>query len=114
MMPPPWIVRSSETMTWRSEPTDIMSIARRRATITRGHGLVVASSSVFAFRFSAFASGDPAEVLKVARAFSVYVEQNGAILDHTLATALVDGNGEVREIWRGNGWNVNDLVAALR
>ena len=61
-----------------------------------------------------FASGDPAEVLKVARAFSVYVEQNGAILDHTLATALVDGNGEVREIWRGNGWNVNDLVAALR
>lgn len=61
-----------------------------------------------------FASGDPAEVLKVARAFSVYVEQNGAILDHTLATALVDENGQVREIWRGNGWSVNDLVAALR
>jgi protein SCO1 len=61
-----------------------------------------------------FASGDPAEVLKVARAFSVYVEQNGAILDHTLATALVDENGQVREIWRGNGWSVNDLLAALR
>ena len=61
-----------------------------------------------------FASGDPAEVLKVARAFSVYVEQNGAILDHTLATALVDENGQVREIWRGNGWTVNELVAALR
>lgn len=61
-----------------------------------------------------FASGDPAEVLKVARAFAVYVEQNGAVLDHTLTTALVDETGRVREIWRGNGWSVNDLVAALR
>ena len=37
-----------------------------------------------------FAGGDSDAVLRVARAFSVYVERNGALLDHTLATALVD------------------------
>lgn len=61
-----------------------------------------------------FASGEPDEVLKVARAFSVYIERNGALLDHTLATALIDEHGRVREIWRGSGWSVTDLVAALR
>ena len=61
-----------------------------------------------------FASGDPDEVLKVARAFSVYVERNGAVLDHTLATALVDPQGRVQEIWRGNGWRVDDVTAAVR
>ena len=40
-----------------------------------------------------FAGGDSAAVLQVARAFSVYVEKNGALLDHTLATALVDRHG---------------------
>ncbi|MEO5819709.1 MAG: SCO family protein [Vicinamibacteraceae bacterium] len=61
-----------------------------------------------------FAGGEPAAVLQVTRAFSVYVERNGALLDHTLATALLDGRGRVVEIWRGNGWQVTDVTAALR
>jgi protein SCO1/2 len=61
-----------------------------------------------------FAGGDGAAVLQVARAFSVYVERNGALLDHTLATALVDRRGRIVEIWRGNGWRLDDVTAALR
>ena len=61
-----------------------------------------------------FATGRPDEVLRVARAFSVYIERNGALLDHTLATALVDADGRVVEIWRGNGWKAAEVAAALR
>ena len=61
-----------------------------------------------------FAGGDSAAVLQVARAFSVYVEKNGALLDHTLATALVDRRGRIVEIWRGNGWRLDDVTTALR
>jgi protein SCO1 len=61
-----------------------------------------------------FVSGDPAEVLRVARAFSVHVERNGVLLDHTLATALIDPSGRVAEIWRGNGWKASEVLAALR
>jgi protein SCO1/2 len=60
-----------------------------------------------------FATGNPDEVRQLARAFSVYVEQNGALLDHTLATALVGPDGRVVEIWRGNGWKARDVLAAL-
>jgi len=61
-----------------------------------------------------FATGKPDDVLRVARAFSVYVEKNGALLDHTLATALVDADGRVVEIWRGNRWTAGEITAALR
>lgn len=61
-----------------------------------------------------FATGKPDDVQRVARAFSVYVERNGALLDHTLATALVDAGGRVVEIWRGNGWKSAEVAAALR
>lgn len=61
-----------------------------------------------------FAGGDAVEVTRVARAFSVYVERNGALLDHTLATALVDRRGRIVEIWRGNGWKTSEILEALR
>jgi protein SCO1/2 len=61
-----------------------------------------------------FAGGDSDAVRRIARAFSVYVEKNGALLDHTLATALVDRRGRIVEIWRGNGWRLDEVTAALR
>jgi protein SCO1 len=61
-----------------------------------------------------FAGGDPPDVLRVAREFSVHVEENRVLLDHTLATALIDAHGRVVEIWRGNGWKASDVLAALR
>jgi protein SCO1 len=61
-----------------------------------------------------FAGGTRDDVMRVARGFSVYVERNGALLDHTLATVLVDRTGHIGEIWRGNSWKPGEVVEALR
>ena len=60
-----------------------------------------------------FATGPKDEAEALSRAFSVYTERNGALLDHTLCTALIGPDGRVRQIWRGNGWKVGEIVAAL-
>jgi protein SCO1/2 len=61
-----------------------------------------------------FVTGDPAQVTRLTTAFSVHVEPNGVLIDHTLATALVDRDGRVVDIWRGNGWKVSEFVDGLR
>jgi protein SCO1 len=60
-----------------------------------------------------FVTGDPAEVARLTTAFSIHIERSGVLLDHTLATAIVDADGRIVEIWRGNGWSVADFVDAL-
>lgn len=61
-----------------------------------------------------FVTGSAEAIDGVAKAFAVYTERNGAALDHTLATALIGPDGRVVEIWRGNGWKEEDVLAALR
>jgi protein SCO1/2 len=58
-------------------------------------------------------TGEPEQIARLTRAFAVHVEQNGVLLDHTLATAVIDGDGRVVEIWRGNRWTAAEVVAAL-
>ena len=61
-----------------------------------------------------FATGHADEIARLTSAFSVHVERGGILIDHTLATAVIGGDGRVVEIWRGNGWSTGELVAALR
>lgn len=61
-----------------------------------------------------FATGEKPEAAALARAFSVYTERNGVTLDHTLCTALIGPDGRVLEIWRGHGWNTDDVLKAVR
>ena len=61
-----------------------------------------------------FAGDESAEITRLARAFSVSVERNGALLDHKLATALVDRTGHIVDIWRSNGWKTSEILAAVR
>jgi protein SCO1/2 len=61
-----------------------------------------------------FATGQAGEIARLTSAFSVHVERGGVLIDHTLATAVIDGDGRVAEIWRGNGWSTGELVAVLR
>lgn len=60
-----------------------------------------------------FATGAPAEIERLARLFAVRIERNGASLDHTLATALVGPDGTVVEVWRGNAWKPEEVVARI-
>ncbi len=60
-----------------------------------------------------FATGDVPEITHLARSFSVFTERKGVTLDHTLCTALIGPDGRVREIWRGNAWNADEIFAFL-
>jgi protein SCO1/2 len=59
-------------------------------------------------------TGSVDEIARLTTAFAVHVERNGVLLDHTLATAVIDTDGRVVEIWRGNRWTATAVVAALR
>lgn len=61
-----------------------------------------------------FVTGTVEEVDRLTKAFSVHVERNGALIDHTLATALVDEEGRVTDFWRGNAWTTAEVTDALR
>lgn len=65
-----------------------------------------------------FATGDGEEIRKLKQQFAVHAERSAAgSLDHTLATALINSDGRLVEIWRGNAWKpaeIIDRLAAMR
>lgn len=61
-----------------------------------------------------FATGDPAEITKLTQAFSLSVQPESDTINHSLATALVDQEGVIRKIWRGNGWQPAEALQAVR
>jgi protein SCO1 len=61
-----------------------------------------------------FVTGRSEEIARLTSAFSIHVERNGVLLDHTLATAVIDAEGRIVEIWRGNNWTSQDVVEVLR
>ncbi len=65
------------------------------------------------FAIWTFATGEPAEIHDLTSAFSVLVQPEAGTISHSLATALVDGEGKIVRIWRGNGWTPREVLAAL-
>jgi protein SCO1/2 len=61
-----------------------------------------------------FVTGEQDQLARLTRGFAVHVERNGVLLDHTLATAVIDRDGRIVEIWRGNGWKVDEVLDVLR
>lgn len=61
-----------------------------------------------------FATGQPAEVEKLTKAFSIFVQSEGGTISHSLATALVDRGGKIIKIWRGNAWTPGEAMTELR
>jgi protein SCO1/2 len=60
-----------------------------------------------------FATGRPVEIQKLTKGFSVLVQPEKGTISHSLATALVDEEGKIVRIWRGNGWTPAEVVAEL-
>lgn len=58
-----------------------------------------------------FATGTPQEISRLTALFAVRTERNSGTLDHTLATALVGPDGKIVEIWRGNAWKPEEVLA---
>ncbi|MDQ3803294.1 MAG: SCO family protein [Acidobacteriota bacterium] len=61
-----------------------------------------------------FATGDPAEICRLAQFFGLaYREESGQVV-HSLRTALVAPDGKVYKIYRGNEWKPEEVLADLR
>ena len=61
-----------------------------------------------------FASGSTGEIGKLTGEFSVYVNNEGGTISHTLCTAMISPEGTVKKVWRGNGWETDEVMNALR
>jgi protein SCO1/2 len=60
-----------------------------------------------------FGTGDLATIEALARSFAVYTEREGGSITHSLTTALIDGNGKIAKLWRGDGWKPRDVIESL-
>ncbi len=61
-----------------------------------------------------FATGDEKEVDTLTRAFSVYRQTEGGTISHGLATALIDRDGKIAQIWRGNAWKPLEVIEQIK
>jgi protein SCO1/2 len=61
-----------------------------------------------------FATGDEKEIDSLIRVFSVYRQNEGGTISHGLATALINRDGIVERIWRGNAWTPAEVTAAIQ
>ena len=48
------------------------------------------------------------------RAFSVYRQTEGGTIPHGLATALINRDGRIERIWRGNAWTPAEVTEAIQ
>lgn len=60
-----------------------------------------------------FATGEKSEIDDLTHTFAVYVQSEGGTISHGLTTALVDADGTVRKIWRGNGWKPAEVIQEI-
>ena len=61
-----------------------------------------------------FATGDDKEIDSLTRAFSVYRQNEGGTISHGLATALINRDGTIEKIWRGNSWTPAEVTDAIQ
>jgi len=61
-----------------------------------------------------FATGDAKEIDSLTRAFSVYRQNEGGTISHGLATALINRDGRIERIWRGNAWTPAEVTQAIQ
>jgi protein SCO1/2 len=60
-----------------------------------------------------FATGNGKEIDSLTRAFSVYRQNEGGTISHGLATALINRDGRIERIWRGNAWTAAEVIQAI-
>ncbi len=66
------------------------------------------------FSIWTFASGTPAEIQRLTKAFSVLVQPEQGTISHSLTTALINRDGQITKIWRGNAWTPGQVLEALK
>src|SRR5436305_2006910 len=78
--------------------------------VLRGYGAAYAGGK---FDEWDFATGDPAEVRRLAQFFGLmYGRENGQLI-HSLRTAVVTPDGRLHKIYRGNEWKPSEVLSDL-
>ena len=60
-----------------------------------------------------FATGNPSAIADLTKGFAVYRQSESGTINHGLATALIDREGKIANIWRGNSWTTEEVLAAF-
>ena len=66
------------------------------------------------YKIWSFATGDEKEIDSLTRSFSVYRQNEGGTISHELATALINRDGRIQRIWRGNAWTPAEVTDAIQ
>lgn len=61
-----------------------------------------------------FATGDPAEVRRLAEFFGLTYKAEGDQVIHSLRTAVVTPDGKLLKVYRGNEWKPDEVLSDLR
>jgi len=61
-----------------------------------------------------FATGNEKVIDSLTRAFSVYRQTEGGTISHGLATALINRDGRIERIWRGDAWTPAEVTQAVQ
>jgi protein SCO1/2 len=61
-----------------------------------------------------FATGQEREIDSLTGAFSVYRQTESGTISHGLATALINRNGKIEKIWRGNAWTPAEVTEVIQ
>jgi protein SCO1/2 len=61
-----------------------------------------------------FATGQEPQIDLLTSAFSVYRQTEGGTISHGLATALMDKDGKIDKIWRGNAWKPDEVIDEIK
>jgi len=65
------------------------------------------------FRHWEFATAPADEMKQVADFFGVFYEQDGKTITHSLSTAVIGPEGEIKSWYPGNSWKPEELLAAV-
>ena len=66
------------------------------------------------FRHWEFASAPEAEMKQLADFFGIFYEQDGDRITHSLSTAVIGPDGEIKAWYPGNNWKAEELLAAVK
>ena len=60
-----------------------------------------------------YATGSREEIDRLTDALGLTVVRQGATIDHSLATVVIDPAGRISAVWRGNQWLPDDVAARV-
>lgn len=80
--------------------------------VMKKYGLAYVDGSAADLKAWTFASTSPDDLKRLASAFGLEYFNDGNQISHTLSTILLAKDGRVAQVWKGNDWKWQDLLAA--